>query len=109
MKNNYWLILGLALSTGLQAQQATNTPAPAPAAPPADSTAVVTPAKTNAPAAPSTKKKSGKKPEKKSAAKKRDAAADLKTVPLVTGPAIVVASNVNVRGQAKLKSEVVAR
>jgi uncharacterized protein YraI len=30
-------------------------------------------------------------------------------VPLVAGPAMVVASNVNVRGQAKLKSEVVTR
>jgi uncharacterized protein YgiM (DUF1202 family) len=30
-------------------------------------------------------------------------------VPLVAGPATVVASNVNVRGQAKLKSEVVTR
>jgi uncharacterized protein YgiM (DUF1202 family) len=108
MKNNYWLIFGLALSTSLQAQQATNNPPPAPAAAAPDATAVVAPAKTNAPAAP-TKKKSGKKTEKKSAAKKRDAAADLRTVPLVTGPAMVVASNVNVRGQAKLKSEVVAR
>ncbi len=34
---------------------------------------------------------------------------ELKTVPLVPGPAVVVASNVNVRGQAKLKSEVVTR
>jgi uncharacterized protein YgiM (DUF1202 family) len=110
MKNNYWLIFGLVLSTGLQAQQATNNPAPAPAAAAApDATAVVASAKTNAPAAQSTKKKSGKKTEKKSAAKKRDAAADLRTVPLITGPAAVVASNVNVRGQAKLRSEVVAR
>ena len=30
-------------------------------------------------------------------------------MPLVAGPAMVVASNVNVRGQAKLKSEVVTR
>ena len=30
-------------------------------------------------------------------------------MPLVAGPAVVVASNVNVRGQAKLKSEVVTR
>ncbi len=33
----------------------------------------------------------------------------LDVVPLVAGPAVVVASNVNVRGQARLKSEVVAR
>jgi uncharacterized protein YgiM (DUF1202 family) len=34
---------------------------------------------------------------------------ELKTVPLLAGPALVVASNVNVRGQAKLRSEVVTR
>src|SRR3954467_15273548 len=108
MKNNYWIILGLALATGLQAQQATNNlPPPAAAAP--DPTAVAAPAKTNAPPASLNKKKSARKTEKKSATKKRDAASDLRTVPLVTGPATVVASNVNVRGQAKLKSEVVAR
>jgi uncharacterized protein YgiM (DUF1202 family) len=74
-------------------------------------------AKTNAPAAKTVKKKSGKKAEKapqkkavkKAAAKKKETLPELKTVPLVAGPATVVASNVNVRGQAKLKSEVVTR
>ena len=42
-------------------------------------------------------------------AKKQAPAPELRTVPLVAGPAMVVASNVNVRGQAKLKSEVVTR
>src|SRR5438067_10257881 len=109
MKNNYWMILGLALSTGLQAQQATNNPPAAAAAATPDAVAVAAPAKTNAPPASPTKKKSAKKTEKKSATKKKDAASALRTIPLVTGPATVVASNVNVRGQAKLKSEVVAR
>src|ERR1035441_2255531 len=55
------------------------------------------------------KKKAEKAPEKKAMAKKKAPAPELKTVPLVAGPAVVVASNVNVRGQAKLKSEVVTR
>ena len=42
-------------------------------------------------------------------AKKKAPLPELKTVPLVPGPATVVASHVNVRGQAKLKSEVVTR
>ena len=41
--------------------------------------------------------------------KKAEPLPELKTTPLVPGPAMVVASNVNVRGQAKLKSEVVTR
>jgi uncharacterized protein YgiM (DUF1202 family) len=113
MKYNYWLILGAMLSTSLLAQQATN-PTPAapiamPAAAPAATLAPAT-AKTNAPAAKAGKKKAAKKKvEKKAAAKKKAPAPELKTVPLVAGPATVVASNVNVRGQARLKSEVVTR
>jgi len=103
MKNNYRLILGAIITASLLAQpvanSATNTPAGAPAA-----------ATTKAPAAKAEKKKSAKKKsEKKAVAKKAPVAADLKTVPLVAGQAVVVASNVNVRGQAKLKSEVVTR
>ena len=109
------------------------TPAAAPAA-----TLAPAATTTNVPAAKAVKKKAAKKkaakasekkaaPEKKAAADKKaapekKAAADknavakkqapvveLKTVPLVAGPAVVVASNVNVRGQARLKSEVVTR
>ena len=76
-------------------------PAAAPAA-----TLAPTTAKTNAPAAKAGKKKAAKK---KAVAKKKAPAPELMTVPLVAGPAMVVASNVNVRGQAKLKSEVVTR
>jgi len=111
MKNNCLVILGAMLSTSLLAQQATN---PTPAAPitvPAvapDATLAPATAKTNAPAARTGRKKAAKK---KAAARKEKPArfSELKTVPLVAGPAIVVASNVNVRGQARLKSEVVTR
>jgi uncharacterized protein YgiM (DUF1202 family) len=101
------------LSTSLLAQQATNqtpaAPIAMPAAAPAATLAPAT-AKTNAPAAKSGKKKAAKKKaEKKAATKKKAPAPELKTVPLVAGPATVVANNVNVRGQAKLKSEVVTR
>jgi len=43
------------------------------------------------------------------APKKKDLASQLKTVPLVAGQATVIASNVNVRGQAKLNSEVITK
>ena len=117
MKKNCWLIVGAMLSTSLLAQQATNpassapieTPAAAPAA-----TLAPAAANTNAPSAKAVKKKAGKKkaeqaPQKKAVARKKEAVAELKTVPLVPGPAEVAASNVNVRGQPKLKSEVVTR
>src|ERR1035438_7732248 len=130
MKLNYWLMIGVMLSTSLLAQQATNTTPAAPATPaPALPAPTLTPAPagTNAPAAKAGKKKSGKKKSekksdkqavkksekpavaKKPAVKKPQALPELKTTPLVAGPAMVVASNVNVRGQAKLKSEVVTR
>ena len=126
MKTNCWLILGAMLSTSLLAQQPAN-PAPSapietPAAAPAATLAPVT-AKTNAPAAKMGKKKAGKKkaekaPQKKVVAKKKtgvaeskkkEAVAGVKTIPLVPGLAEVAATHVNVRGQAKLNSEVLTR
>ena len=114
MKNNCWLILGVMLSTSVLAQQATNPPPSAPLTTPMAGTVAPASTKTNAPAVKAAKKKAGKKKaekasEKKAVAKKKAPAPELKTVPLVAGPASVVASNVNVRGQAKLKSEVVTR
>jgi len=109
MKNTCWLLLGALLSTSLLAQQATNTPPSAPIETPAAAPAATltpVPAKTNTPATKAGTKKAGKK---KAAAKKKPPMPALKTVPLVPGPAVVVASNVNVRGQAKLNSEVVTR
>jgi uncharacterized protein YgiM (DUF1202 family) len=69
--------------------------------------------KTNSPSSRTTGKKSGKKKGAKSEGKKAAGKApsapfyQTHSIPLVAGPATVVASNVNVRGQAKLKSEVV--
>jgi len=111
MKLNYLLIFTAVISTSLLAQQATNPPASTPletavAASPA--TNAPTAAKTNSVAAKAEKKKTAKK-KSKSAAKKKDPATELRTVPLMPGPAVVIASNVNVRGQAKLNSEVITR
>jgi uncharacterized protein YgiM (DUF1202 family) len=111
MKTNHWILLGAMLSTSLLAEQAPpaqplETPAAAPAitnVPPAGSTEA---SKTNAPAS---KKKSSKKKTEKPSAKQKSPGSELKTVPLVAGPAVVAANHVNVRGQAKLNSEIVTR
>jgi len=92
------------LSTGLLAQDLTNTPPAAPVENAAPATAI-----TNQPAAKPAKKKAAPKKKKSAAPKHKNAAAELRTVPLVPGAAVVDANNVNVRGQAKLKSEVVTR
>ena len=125
MKLNCWLLVGAMLSTSLLAQQATNTTPAAPTTP--APTLAPAPAATNAPAAKASKKKSGKKKSekktekhaakkteqqaaaKKSAPKKAAPAPELKTTPLVAGPAVVVATHVNVRGKPSLKGEVVTR
>lgn len=114
---NCWLLCGMVLSTRLLAQQVTNPPAAAPIETPAPapiSTNATSPAVTNAPVSADTNAPSAKPAKKKNRpikkAKKptrKQAAAELKTVPLVAGPAIVVANHVNVRGQPRLQSEVV--
>ena len=116
MRLNSILLFTTLLSGSLLAQDAaTNTPA-APAETPAAAPATTNAApatvtdSTTTNAVPvkkkaATKKKSAKKP----AAKKKVAGAELKTVPLTAGPAVVDANHVNVRGQAKLNSEVVTR
>ncbi len=127
MKMNLWLLGGMMVSTALLAQQASNSPGTAPIETPAPAPAATTPAgpgteappalgataATNAPAAKGAKKKSGKKKSGKKSGNKaapRKAAVaspELKSVPLVAGPAVVVANHVNVRAQAKLRSEVI--
>jgi len=126
MKIKFWSVYVAMVSTSLLAQQVTNPP-PAnetPAAPTAatngqppvsyqwqfNGTNVA--AATNAPAAKSAKKKAAaKKSAAKNAARKKAAApaAELKTVPLVAGPAVVSANHVNVRGRAGLIGEVITR
>lgn len=95
MSKTYLMIFTALVSTSLVAQTVTN----APASPPIDSTSTNS-ATTNAPVA----KKAAKK---KSVAKKKAPAAPMVTVPLNPGPAVCEANHVNVRGQAKLKGEVV--
>ena len=113
MKLNCWIILGAMLSTSLLAQQVTNAPPAAPLGAPATdagSTNMTNPTGTNAaPAKPGTKKKSNRKKTPKPATAKKEPGTELKTVPLVPGPAVVAANHVNVRGQPKLNSEVVTR
>jgi uncharacterized protein YgiM (DUF1202 family) len=103
MKMNCWLVLGIMLSTSLTAQEVTNAPPAAAVENPAPAAAL-----TNAPAAKPAKKKAAPK-KKKPVAKKKTPAAELRTVPLAPGPAVVEANNVNVRGQPRLKSEVITR
>jgi uncharacterized protein YgiM (DUF1202 family) len=115
MKKNCWLLFGAMLSTSLLAQPVTNPPPSAPiqAPPPAPAVASVTPSRsgTNVTAAKAGKKKAGatkKSATKAAATTKKAPAAELKSVPLVAGPASVLANNVNVRGKAGFKGEVVA-
>ena len=117
MKTNCWLILGTMIATGAVAQVNTNTLPGIPPlvlAAPAAPAPVVAPAetKTNAPVkkAVGKKKKAVKKArtEAKATAKPVEKkAAELLPVTLVAGPATVTADNVNLRGQAGLKGEVV--
>lgn len=105
MKKNCWLILGMLVATGAVAQNNTNSlpsiPAPilAPAAPEPVAAAV-------APAAEPVKKVAPAKPKKVAAPKR--AALKEPTVALLPGAAEVAVDNLNVRGQAGLKGEVVA-
>jgi uncharacterized protein YgiM (DUF1202 family) len=126
MKKTFWLVYVTMISTSLLAQEAsphspyaqqdpnaqTLSSAPAGAAEAQPASPVLT---TNAleaaatpAAAPASEKPAAKKP-KPAARKTAAAAAALKTVPLVPGPAVVAANRVNLRGQAKLKSEILAR
>jgi uncharacterized protein YgiM (DUF1202 family) len=101
MKMNCWLTLGVMLAMSAVAQNNTNTlppiPAPSPAVAPAPSrpAPAVEPAQTAAPV----------KHKRKAAVAKPISEP---TVALVPGPAEVAVKNVNVRGQAGLKGEVVA-
>ena len=95
MKKNFCLMLGVLLTASLIAQT-TNPPATASTNPP--------PAKADSKAA--SKKKTAKKAPPKSSAKLAD---ELRTIPLVAGPASVIASNVNIRGRAGFIGEILFR
>ena len=110
MKKQIWTIFVATISTSLLAQtnapQATPpaaTPAPAMTAP-AATTAEPAPAATNAPA----KKKVVPHKKRKLAAAKEVTIAET-PIMLAPGPAEINAGNVNVRGQASFKGEVIAR
>ena len=115
MKLNRWIILGAMLSTTLLAQQVTNAPPAAPLGAPAGDAVTNTAAPATVPEAGATNAAPGKaaakkkSTRKKAPAKKKEPGAELKTVPLVAGPALVDANHVNVRAQPKLNSEVVTR
>lgn len=110
MKTTLWLVCGSLLGCGLHAQQATNALTPPAIETPAAASAMTGGAPTGTadsakPPAPAPKKKA---PAKKAAVKK-PSSVTLKTTPLHAGAATVIASNVNVRGQATLRGEVVGR
>jgi uncharacterized protein YgiM (DUF1202 family) len=102
MKTNCWLILGMLMATGALAQDNTNAlpPIPAPIVSPALEVATPVVAETNAAAAKPVN------PKKHHAAPKRAPLVE-PTVALMPGPAEVTVSNLNVRGQAGLKGEVI--
>jgi uncharacterized protein YgiM (DUF1202 family) len=114
MKRNSILTFALLLCFSLPAQQATNVPAPATPQPAPAIDAATPTATTNAPVATpekknSTNNKSAQKKSEKKAPRRKHPGNELRSVPLTAGQATVIASNVNVRGQAKLKSEVITR
>ena len=99
---NCWLILGAMIATSAVAQNNTNTLPPIPAP-----SATVAPApSTPAPAAEPAASAAPVKPKKHKAARPAKPISE-PTVALVPGPA-EVAANINARGQAGLKGEVVA-
>jgi len=119
MKKNFWLIVAATISTSVLAQDASNStpafqappPPPAQMSPPAaDQPAPAIEAATNAPATPTAHKP--KTAKKKTTTKKAAAhkpAPELKTVPLVPGPAVISANHVNVRSKAGLVGEILTR
>jgi len=104
MKTNGWLILGMMMTAGALAQDNTNAlppmPAPlvAPAAEQPAATPAVEPATTPAPVK-----------HKKHATAPKPVPLVEPTVALVPGTAEVTANNLNVRGQAGLKGEVIGK
>jgi uncharacterized protein YgiM (DUF1202 family) len=107
MKKNCWLVPGLMLSTSLLAQPVTNPPPIG--SPPAGSTNATAASGSNAPVTKAAKKKAATKPAKKKAPAETKSAIAERPIMLSPGPATITGSNVNVRGQARLNSEIVKR
>ena len=103
---NCWLILGAMIATSAVAQNNTNNPNTLPPIP-APSAAVAPAPSTSAPAVEATTNAAPVKHKKKHKAAAPAKAITEPTVALVPGPA-EVAANINARGQAGLKGEVVA-
>ncbi len=122
MKMNCWLLAGALFAGNLVGQQLSNAPSAAPLPPPPalPAPAVAPPPAPSEPAtkAPAQTTETHKKRAKKNAAIAapkpgakvvRPSAAVTRCEPLTPGPATVAANNVNVRGQARLQGEVIAR
>ena len=109
MKTNCWLILGLTVATGAFAQTSTNVPPPTPAPDVQIAVPAAAEIKTNAPArkAPAAPAAPAKKKVLSSATPKKSTFTE-PVIALLPGAAEVAVSNLNVRGQAGLKGEVVA-
>jgi uncharacterized protein YgiM (DUF1202 family) len=102
MKTNCWLILGTMLATTAVAQVSTNTLPEIPAPATITTVAAPTPVESTNDIAP-VKKKAVVAHKKKKVVRKISEP----TVALVAGPATVLSENLNVRGQAGLKGEVI--
>lgn len=113
MKIKFWSVYVALISTSLLAQQDTNSPAAAPIETPAPAPAVTAMPEVKPEPAPAVEPAA--KPAKKKAAPRQTARkaavqpSELRTTPLVAGPAVVAADRVNVRGQAGLKGEIITR
>jgi uncharacterized protein YgiM (DUF1202 family) len=122
MKMKFWSVYVTMISTSLLAQEASphspyvqqesnapsisNAPTAVIETPPASpAVTAAAPGPTNPPAARPAKKKAAARKPRHAA----PAAAELKTVPLIPGPAVVAADHVNVRGQARLRGEILTR
>lgn len=108
MKMNCWLILGVMVATSATAQNSTNAlPEIPPPAVGAATEAAPAPAPEMKPAAPVEKKAVRHKKKTSARAVRKAVPLNEPTVNLLPGPAEVVATVLNVRGQAGLKGEVV--
>jgi len=110
MKMNCWLMLGATLATSAIAQNNTNAlpPIPAPITSPTDTMSAPANAVVNTNASAVESKPKHVKHKRRKLAAVASAPITEPTVTLVPGPATVDVKNINVRGQAGLRGEIVA-